>query len=195
MRLTTHIKNMNITSVSTALVHGGIDPQQSMTGVSSLMDTCMVLTNGEAKGERNRQFYTLKSRGMRHSNQIREFQLTDRGVQILDVYTGAGLVLTGSARVAQQAAEREQEFERRQEAERRRRELLQRRDALQVQIRVLLDQIEEEEQALERSAAQEKSRLAASSRQQEAISHSRMADVVSGDGSACRGEQLNEDRR
>jgi circadian clock protein KaiC len=187
MRLIAHMKNGNILSLSTALVHGGIDPERALTGVSSVMDSCIVLTNREANGERNRQLYILKSRGMRHSNQVREFQLTESGVRILDVYTGTGTVLTGSARMAQEAAEQQSALERSQEAEHRRRELIQRRDSLRAQIRVLLDQIAAEEQALERSAEQEKSRLAASTRQQQALAHSRMADSSDGANRAQSG--------
>lgn len=73
------------------------------------MDAWILLRNVEANGERNRIVYVLKSRGMAHSNQIREFFLTDRGIRLREVYIGPGGVLTGSARVAQEAEERRQE--------------------------------------------------------------------------------------
>src|SRR5207245_283620 len=84
--------------------------------ISSLVDTWVLLRNIEANGERNRLLYVLKSRGMSHSNQIREFLLTDRGVRLREVYLGRGGVLTGSARVAREADERREEIRRRREA-------------------------------------------------------------------------------
>jgi circadian clock protein KaiC len=82
------------------------DMQSTSLSISSLVDTWILLRNIEVNGERNRILYVLKSRGMAHSNQIREFLLTPHGVQLRDVYLGPGGVLTGSARVAREAEER-----------------------------------------------------------------------------------------
>ena len=71
-------------------------------GISSLMDTWLLVRNLENNGERNRGLYVLKSRGMPHSNQIREFILSDQGAHLLDVYTGSAGVLTGTARMVQE---------------------------------------------------------------------------------------------
>ena len=79
------------------------DLQSTSLSISSLVDTWILLRNVEVNGERNRVLYVLKSRGMAHSNQIREFLLTDRGVKLRDVYVGPGGVLTGSARLAREA--------------------------------------------------------------------------------------------
>src|SRR5664280_2567753 len=68
--------------------------------ISSLVDTWLEVVMLEAFGERNRGLYVLKSRGMGHSNQIREFLLSDSGVSLVPVVVGAGGVLTGSGRVA-----------------------------------------------------------------------------------------------
>ena len=71
------------------------------------MDTWLLLRNVEANGERNRLLFVLKSRGTAHSNQVREFVLTDHGVELVEVYVGPAGMLAGSARLAQQAVERD----------------------------------------------------------------------------------------
>ena len=78
---------------------------RAKSGISSLIDTWLLLRDIELGGERNRGMYVLKSRGMAHSNQIREFLLTDHGVELKDVYIGPEGVLTGSLRLAQEARE------------------------------------------------------------------------------------------
>ncbi len=82
------------------------DLEQSEVGISSLMDTWLLVRMLETGGERNRLLYVLKSRGMAHSNQMREFRLSDRGIELLDVYVGPGEVLTGSARLVQESRDR-----------------------------------------------------------------------------------------
>jgi circadian clock protein KaiC len=105
-RLIDILKSRQITSMFTSLTSGDSAPELSEVGVSSLIDTWLLLRNLESNGERNRGLYVLKSRGMPHSNQVREFVLTDQGVQLLDVYVGPSGLLTGSARIAQAARER-----------------------------------------------------------------------------------------
>jgi circadian clock protein KaiC len=102
MRLIDFLKQQEITSLFTSLTTGyqGVSIEESQIGVSSLMDTWILLRNVEENGERNRTLYLLKSRGMAHSNKVREFVLTSRGIRLLDVYVGGDTVLTGSARVA-----------------------------------------------------------------------------------------------
>jgi circadian clock protein KaiC len=98
------------------------------------MDTWLLLRNLEMNGERNRGLYILKSRGMPHSNQIREFTLTEHGAQLQEVYTGVAGVLFGTARVAQEARERAETLAQHQEIERKRRELESKRLAMEAQI-------------------------------------------------------------
>lgn len=106
MRLIDLIKRRGTTAVFTSLVSDGVSgAQSSEVGVSSLMDSWFVLRNSEFNGERNRTLMILKSRGMKHSNQVREFIMSDKGIDLIDVYLGSDRVLTGSARAAQ--AERE----------------------------------------------------------------------------------------
>jgi circadian clock protein KaiC len=104
-RLIDIFKARQITGMYTSLTSAGDWSELSRVGVSSLMDTCLMLRNLECNGERNRGLHVLKSRGTAHSNQIREFVLSDHGLQLLDVYLGSSRSLTGSARVAQEAKE------------------------------------------------------------------------------------------
>ncbi len=109
-RIIDFLKNKQITTVFTSLTSGGDASEQSEVGISSLMDTWILLRNIETDGERNRLLYILKSRGMAHSNQVREFVLSDNGISLRDVYIGSGTVLTGSARLVQEAKDRSQEI-------------------------------------------------------------------------------------
>jgi circadian clock protein KaiC len=107
LRLIDLIKRRGITALFTSLTADGLDPivESSEVGVSSIMDTWIVLKNVEYNGERNRTLMILKSRGMKHSNRVREFVMTDNGISLVDVYLGADRVLTGSARLAQAESE------------------------------------------------------------------------------------------
>ena len=95
-----------ISTFLTDLTHYGGSLEHTSEEVSSLIDTWLLLRDIELNGERNRGLYVLKSRGMAHSNQIQEFLLTNQGIDLIDVYTGSGEVLTGSARAVQQAGKR-----------------------------------------------------------------------------------------
>jgi circadian clock protein KaiC len=147
MRVVDFLKDQQITSLFTSLTEGGSAVEDSQLGVSSLMDTWLLLRNIEYNGERNRTIYILKSRGMAHSNQIREFILTDQGIDLTNVYLGNDRVLTGTARLAQEASERAAMARNHQEHERRLRELRARQQALQAQIVAL--QLESENVAAE----------------------------------------------
>jgi circadian clock protein KaiC len=93
------LKGKGITTVFTSLSEGGDRTEQGNVGVSSMMDTWLLLRMLESAGERNRLLFILKSRGMAHSNQVREFLLTEKGVQLKDVHVDQGTVGTGSARL------------------------------------------------------------------------------------------------
>ena len=118
----------------TNLVTGEDAVNGTSQGISSLMDTWLSLTNIEVNGERNRGLYVVKSRGMSHSNQMREFLLTDDGIRLVEAYIGPAGMLTGSARLAQEAAERREAQLHAQEIDRRRREIARRRAAIERQI-------------------------------------------------------------
>ena len=104
-RLIDYLKGKRVTALFTNLTHSD-SLETTESEISSLMDTWILLRDIEVGGERNRGLYILKSRGMAHSNQIREFLLTDKGIDLLNVYAGPGGVLTGSARAAQEAEEK-----------------------------------------------------------------------------------------
>jgi circadian clock protein KaiC len=106
LRLIDYLKAQQITAFLTHLTSGGKAAEATDVGISSIIDTWLLLRDIELGGERNRGLYVLKSRGMAHSNQIREFAITPEGIQLLDVYVGPEGVLTGSLRAAQEARER-----------------------------------------------------------------------------------------
>ncbi len=133
-RLIDYLKAGQITSLFTSLTHGGQALQQSEIAMSSLMDCWLLLEDFEGNGERNRLLYVIKARGMAHSNQVREFLISNRGIDLVDAYIGPSGVLTGSARAAQAAREKAEALEHRQEADRRKRELVAKRAALERQI-------------------------------------------------------------
>jgi circadian clock protein KaiC len=103
MRLIDYLKSKQITVFLTDLTLGDTDRDHEQTeiGISSLMDTWIELQTLKVNGERNRILYVLKSRGMMHSNQVREFVFTSRGVNLVEVYLGDGKVLTGTERINQ----------------------------------------------------------------------------------------------
>ena len=114
--------------------------EQTEVGISSLTDTWILLRDLELNGERNRCLYVLKSRGMAHSNQIREFVLSRTGVHLLPGILGAGTVYTGSARVAQEARERAEALREQQQSEDRRKEFSAKRN-LESQIAALRSEL------------------------------------------------------
>lgn len=124
VRLIDFLKARGITALLTSLTQGGEVLEATNTAISSIVDTWLLLKTIELAGERNKGIYVLKSRGMAHSNQIREFAITSRGIELTDVYVGLEGVLTGSARAAQEAREREQARRREREIELKRRQLV-----------------------------------------------------------------------
>jgi len=136
-RLIDLLKSEGITALFNSLTSGGAAAEQSEVGVSSLMDTWLLVRNLESGGERNRALYILKSRGMPHSNQVREFQITARGLHLVEPYLGQNEVLTGSARVAQEARDRADAAAREQEARRRQREIDRSRQDAESRIKAL----------------------------------------------------------
>ena len=149
-RLIDDFKAREITAMFTSLTEGEGAAETSEIGVSSLMDAWLLLRNLESNGERNRGLYVLKARGLAHSNQIREFVLTDHGVQLLDVYVGPSGLLTGSARVAQVAREQAAAQERREKLQRKASELKSKRQQLEAQIERMRAEFTLEEKSLTR---------------------------------------------
>jgi len=158
-RLIDYLKLKRITAVMTCLTDAKNGLERTDADVSSLVDTWLLLRDIELSGERNRAMYILKSRGMAHSNQIREFLLTSEGIELTDVYLGDEGVLTGSARQAQEAKERAADLFRQQQVEARQRELDRRRDALEARITALRKEFEAEEEEARRVIGQERDRV------------------------------------
>ena len=148
-RLIDMLKSQQITLLFTNLTAGGSPLEHTEMGVSSLMDTWLEVRTLESNGERNRVLFILKSRGMEHSHQVREFRLTNHGIELIDVYLGQGNVLTGAARVIQEAKEKAASLRSQQEFERKRRELERKKAIAQSQITALQAQLETEEEELE----------------------------------------------
>ena len=156
MRLIDFLKHQQITTLFTSLTSdAGPTPEDSQLGVSSLMDTWLLLRNVEFNGERNRTIYVLKSRGMAHSNQVREFVLSDRGIDLVDVYLGADHVLTGMARLTQEGHERAAAELRRQDHVLKLRQLASKRKAIEAQIAALQTEADTEAAAVNFAIAQE----------------------------------------
>jgi circadian clock protein KaiC len=101
VRLIDFLKGQQVTALLTSLTSGAEALEATSMEVSSMVDTWLLLKALESAGERNRVLYVIKSRGMAHSNQVREFVITSAGVSLVDVYVGSEGVLTGSARLSQ----------------------------------------------------------------------------------------------
>src|SRR6202023_2283226 len=168
-----------ITNVSTMLDQG---EDVSTVALSAMVDTWLQLRNTETNGERNRLLFVLKSRGTAHSNQVREFVLTDHGVELVDVYVGAAGVLAGAARVTQQATERDAEARQADDLARRRREL--RRSVMEREAHLVAvqDQLDAERAEIERIDLRERHRAADTETDRSAMGVRRWADTAAGNG-------------
>jgi circadian clock protein KaiC len=158
-------KAKGITSLFTALTPANGSAESTAVGISSLMDVWFLLRNLESAGERTRGLYVCKSRGMAHSNQIREFSLTDKGVKLVDVQLDAeGEILTGSARQAYLKLKQGAAATRSADEARRRVVLENRRKLVESKIAAMRAEYEEELHALERELAEDSSRAIESDR-------------------------------
>jgi circadian clock protein KaiC len=149
IRLVDYLKLQGITGFFVSLNTGAGIHESTEVGISSLMDTWILLRDLEHQGERNRCIYVLKSRGMKHSNQVREFLLTDNGIRLREVYIGPEGVLTGTARTAQEIREMDAQAAHLDEIERRRSAATKRKRALEAQMAALQAEIESESIELE----------------------------------------------
>jgi circadian clock protein KaiC len=158
LRLIDFLKSRQITAMFVNLTAGGNAWEHTDVGVSSLIDTWILLRDMELTGERNRGLYVLKSRGMKHSNQIREFLITSDGIELQDVYIGPEGVLTGSMRAAQEDREKAATAARAQELEHKQRDLARKRAALEAKIAALRAEFESVEDESKIIAEQDKAR-------------------------------------
>jgi circadian clock protein KaiC len=176
VRLIDFFKTHQITALFTSLTGADSPLDQSEVGISSLIDSWLSLRNLESGSERNRGLFILKSRGMAHSNQIREFILSDKGIELVDVYAGLGTVLVGSARAAQEAREQAELMAQQEQLARRRRLFEHERHAIEAQIANLRADLESRRAELEQEASAEKRRVQAAEQSRIEIARKRMAD-------------------
>jgi circadian clock protein KaiC len=158
MRLLDFLKDRQITAMFTTLTANRGAEEQTEVGISSLTDTWILMRDLELNGERNRCLYVLKSRGMAHSNQIREFVLSRSGVRLLPAYVGSGTVYTGSARVAQEAREKAEALREQQQLEEKRKEFSVKRNVLESQIAALRSELSSGEAEFSRLTRQRNER-------------------------------------
>jgi circadian clock protein KaiC len=178
VRLMDYLKSRQITALLTSLTQAGSPVERTEVLISSLVDTWLLLRSIEIGGERNRGLYVLKSRRMAHSNQIREFLVTKQGVKLVDVYIGPSGVLTGSARLAQEANEKASETARQQEMARREAELERTRRSLESQILALQNDLSMNQQESQALATREQKRRRAIQADRIGMQQSRHADVL-----------------
>lgn len=160
----------------TSLTSAGGEIEESEVGISSLIDAWLLVKNIESNGERNRGLYILKARGIAHSNQVREFLVTDHGVELLDAYIGSEGVLMGTARSSQVARETASEVERRLANERKERELRRKKELYEAQMLALKGQYEAERDAILNELDEEQKRVKVVADQRLEIARLRKAD-------------------
>jgi len=175
-RLIDFLKLHEITAMFSSLTSAQSEIEDSQVGVSSLMDAWLLVKNIESNGERNRGLYILKARGIAHSNQVREFVLTDHGIELIDAYIGSEGVLMGTARSSQLARERAAELDRQLATAHKERELRRRQDLYEAQLLALKGQYETEREAILRDLEEEKKRLEGIAAQRREIARLRKAD-------------------
>ena len=144
-RLVDFLKTSGITAFMTYLTEGGTALEATEVGISSILDVWLQVRDIELSGERNRGLFVLKARGMSHSNQIREFTLDSDGIHLANVYLGPAGMLTGSARVAQEASERDAELRRKDESRHKVAQLERKRRVMEARIAALRAEFEAEE--------------------------------------------------
>jgi circadian clock protein KaiC len=184
-RLIDFLKQQQITAMFTSLTNSATEVEDSEVGVSSLMDAWILVKNIESNGERNRGLYVLKARGIAHSNQVREFHLTNHGMELIDAYVGSEGVLMGSARATQTAREAAATIEREEVRRRKQREVQRKQELYEAQLVALRNQYESERDQLieDLEEDQKRERRVASQRLEMArLRHADIAVDIEGNG-------------
>ena len=180
MRLIDYAKSLQVTGIFTNLSSDAPAETYALEStemhVSSLMDAWLILKNIEGNGERNRVFSIIKARGMAHSNQLREFVLSDKGIDLLDLYRGTEGVLFGSARMAQESREAGERLRRNEEIERKQRELDSRRQMMENEIALIRAKFAREEDEMRTIIGQDVYREKAEDKTKDEIAIQRNAD-------------------
>ena len=176
IRLIDFLQSKQITVMFTALTLNTIINEQTDEGVSSLVDAWLLVRDIESNGERNRGMYVMKSRGMKHSNQVREFVITDNGLELIDVYLGIDGVLIGSARVSQQLQEATGVALRSHAVSRKDREIERKRTVLESKIASLQEEFESVQDELNKTYVEEDLRKEIMEKNREQLTRSRHDD-------------------
>jgi circadian clock protein KaiC len=176
-RMIDFFKGRQITTLLTSLTVSTQPSEDSPeVHISSLVDTWILVREIESDGERNRGLYILKSRGMAHSNQVREVRMTDQGIELIDVYLGTDGILVGAAREARMIRDEAEAREREYEAQQRQRRMVQRRAAVRAQIDALTVELEAEEEELKRAVEREHTSESGKARDEARMAASRWVD-------------------
>ncbi|HET9401490.1 MAG TPA: circadian clock protein KaiC [Candidatus Acidoferrales bacterium] len=187
MRLLDYLKTKRITACFAALTSAGESQERTTTAISSLIDTWILVRDVELNGERDRCVYVLKSRGMAHSNQVREFIITSNGIRLVPAYVGAGIVLTGSARLVQETLEAAARMASGNETEKKRRESARRRAAIQAQIAVLQADLAGEESEFSELETEETTRQQQMMMDRQEMAAMRRTALPNGHAEAAKG--------
>ena len=177
-RLIDFLKLQQITAMFTSLTNSVTDVEDSEVGVSSLMDAWILVKNIESNGERNRGLYVLKARGIGHSNQVREFRLTNHGMELIDAYVGSEGVVMGSARAAQAAYEAAAAIEREEARRRKQRELQRKQELYEAQLVALRGEYESERDQLIKELEEDQKRESMVASQRLEMARLRHADIA-----------------
>jgi circadian clock protein KaiC len=150
VRLIDLLKLNNITALFTSLTQQNISSTNELTeeSVSSLVDTWITVRDVEGIGERNRGLYILKARGMGHSNKVREFVISDKGIQLLDFEVGPHGVITGSERQKYIKSKNADDVMIQAQQDKTDRELIRKQKILEANIEALRMQFESESEML-----------------------------------------------
>jgi circadian clock protein KaiC len=177
------------------LVGGGRTLPESEIVISSLMDSWVFLQDVESNGERNRVLNVLKSRGMAHSNQAREFLITDTGIDLVDTYLGPTGVVTGAARVAQLSLERAEALRLEQELASRQNALERKRLTTERQVALLREEQATEEEEFQRFDAQVVDRARTVNTDRTEMGRARHADADTNGTARVRSQSTNRKTR
>ncbi|RYY50717.1 MAG: circadian clock protein KaiC [Chitinophagaceae bacterium] len=155
IRLIDYLQTRQTTVLLTALSLNYVINEQTDEGISSLVDAWIQVRDIELNGERNRGLYIMKSRGMKHSNQVREFSITHKGLLLEDVYLGSEGVLTGSAREAHKLQQKTEQILNQHKLSRKDNEIARKAKELQMRIDALNSEFESVKEELSNDMVQQ----------------------------------------
>jgi circadian clock protein KaiC len=189
VRMIDFLQEEQISVMFTALSLNTVINEQTDEGVSSLVDAWILVRDIEFNGERNRGLYVMKSRGMKHSNQVREFVITDKGLDLIEVYLGPGGVLTGSARQEQMLLEETGAAIHSQSISRKDREILRKRKVLEAKIASLNSEYESVEEELNKVYLEEELKKQILAKSREEITRIRKGEAAHNDKKEGKNEK------